>query len=216
MKHEDNKAFQNERARMVHDQIRARGINDERVLAAMELVPRHIFVSSADEAGAYDDNPLPIGFSQTISQPYIVALMTEALRIESSYRVLEIGTGSGYQTAVLSRLAAQVYTVESVEALSMEATQRLAHLGYDNVDIRHGDGYEGWPEEAPFDGIVVTAAPPSVPSVLVDQLRVGGRLIIPVGVNRQKLLQIEKADDGMKQEKLCDVRFVPMLRRRSG
>jgi len=207
--------FVSVRQRMVREQIRDRGIQSDAVLEAMEGVPRHLFVASADRESAYRDGPLPIGFGQTISQPYIVALMTEALGVQPEDRILEIGTGSGYQTAILSRLARDVYTIESVEALSKEAGQKLNRLGCDNVHQRIGDGYAGWPEEAPFDGIVVTAAPEEIPPVLVDQLRTGGRLVIPVGVGYQELVLLLKEGEGVQRQKLADVRFVPMVKKRT-
>jgi protein-L-isoaspartate(D-aspartate) O-methyltransferase len=206
--------FETARLRMVEEQIRRRGVRDERVLDAMRTVPRHHFVVPIDEASAYDDNPLPIGFGQTISQPYIVALMTEALAIDPQDRVLEIGTGSGYQSAILSMLAREVYSVETVDILGNTAERQLAAAGCDNVHVRIGDGYEGWPEEAPFNGILVTAAPEEIPEVLVDQLLVGGRLVIPVGRHFQELILLHKEERGVRREKLADVRFVPMVRRR--
>jgi protein-L-isoaspartate(D-aspartate) O-methyltransferase len=204
--------FQADRLRMVHEQIRGRGIDDGRVLAAMEEVPRHVFVAPGDQASAYNDNPLPIGFGQTISQPYIVALMTEALKIKPSDRVLEIGTGSGYQTSILARLARDVFTIECVESLAKDALQRLREFNCDNAHVRIGDGYDGWPEEAPFDGIIVTAAPESVPETLVDQLTVDGRMVIPVGAYYQELVLLTREGDGVRREKITDVRFVPMVR----
>jgi protein-L-isoaspartate(D-aspartate) O-methyltransferase len=207
--------FKHARLQMVHDQIRTRGITDPLVLEAMEEVPRHRFVVPLDEAAAYDDNPLPIGFGQTISQPYIVALMTAALQLKEGDRVLEIGTGSGYQTAILSRLAREVYSIEFVKSLAEDAERRLQEFGCDNVHIRVSDGYEGWPEEAPFDGIIVTAAPEEVPDTLIAQLSPKGRLVIPVGVHYQELFAIEKVGDALRREKLADVRFVPMVRRKA-
>jgi protein-L-isoaspartate(D-aspartate) O-methyltransferase len=198
---------------MVHEQIRTRGISDPRVLAAMESVPRHLFVVALDVATAYNDTPRSIGFGQTISQPYIVALMTAALRVEPSDRVLEIGTGSGYQTAILSHLAREVYSVEFVKSLAEDAERRLHDVGCANVHIRVGDGYAGWPEEAPFDGIIVTAAPEEVPQSLIDQLAPEARLVIPVGVHYQELFAIDKVGGKLRREKLADVRFVPMVRR---
>lgn len=208
-------AFTAARLRMVREQIRDRGITDPRVLEAMEELPRHLFVVPLDQASAYHDSPLPIGFGQTISQPYIVALMTAALQATTDDRVLEIGTGSGYQTAILSRLAGDVFSIEFVTSLADDARLRLQELGCTNVRIRVGDGYEGWPEEAPFDGIIVTAAPEEVPQELVDQLAPGGRLVIPVGVHYQELLVLTKIGEELKREKLADVRFVPMVRRGS-
>ncbi len=200
------------RERMVDRQIERRGIEDARVLQALRDVKRHLFVPPDDVASAYDDHPLSIGHGQTISQPYIVALMTEAIDAKSGDRVLEIGTGSGYQAAVLSRLVAHVYTIEIVEALGRDATKRLRDLGYDNVTVRIGDGYRGWPEHAPFDAIVVTAAPPEIPTALVDQLADGGRMVVPVGTAFQELLLIEKKDGVVSQRVIAPVRFVPMVK----
>ena len=204
---------------MVADQIAARGVKDPRVLAAMRDVPRHQFVPSDARADAYIDAPLPIGFGQTISQPYIVALMTELVRPSATDAVLEIGTGSGYQAAVLSRLAATVRSIELVEPLARAAQAALRELGYANVQVRIGDGYQGWPEAAPFDVIVVTAAPDAVPSALVAQLRPGGRLVIPVGPvgGVQDLLLIERDAAGRTTTRsIIPVRFVPLVRKREG
>jgi protein-L-isoaspartate(D-aspartate) O-methyltransferase len=198
------------RERMVESQIRSRGVADERVLAAMESVPRHRFVPPALSDAAYRDHPLPIGLGQTISQPYIVALMTEALRPQPDDRILEIGTGSGYQAAVLSLLVAEVYSIEIVEELAATSSVLLQELGYRNVRVRHGDGYRGWPEQAPFDGIIVTAAPGHVPQPLVEQLRPGGRMVIPVGEDYQELKLIQKTESGTRESVLIPVRFVPM------
>jgi protein-L-isoaspartate(D-aspartate) O-methyltransferase len=203
------------RIAMVAGQIAARGVRDSRVLAAMREVPRHVFVPPDRQASAYDDRPLPIGYGQTISQPYIVALMTELVRAEAADRALEIGTGSGYQAAVLSRLVAHVYSIEIVEPLARDAEQRLKRLGYSNVSVRAGDGYAGWPEMAPFDRIVVTAAPDHVPQPLVDQLRPGGRLVIPVGsiFEGQELRLLEKDSAGqVRTERITPVAFVPLRR----
>ncbi|MFH0945052.1 MAG: protein-L-isoaspartate(D-aspartate) O-methyltransferase [Planctomycetota bacterium] len=199
-----------ERGQMIERQIRARGVRDERVLAAMEKVPRERFVLAVDLDHAYEDRPLPIGRGQTISQPYIVAVMTEKARISPSHRVLEIGTGSGYQTAVLGELAAEVFSIEIIESLSRRAGSILAELGYENVHCRIGDGSSGWPEEAPFDAILVTAAPAGIPAALVAQLAEGGRLVIPVGRKDQELVVITKTDGAVQQEPLFPVRFVPM------
>jgi protein-L-isoaspartate(D-aspartate) O-methyltransferase len=199
---------------MVQEQIAARDIRDSRVLQAMTRVPRDRFVPALYRDAAYDDRPLSIGYGQTISQPYIVAWMTEALRLTRTSRVLEIGTGSGYQAAVLAELAQSVYTIEIVGELAERARQTLTELGYRNVQVRHGDGYRGWPEEAPFDGIMVTAAPDHVPKPLVDQLKVGGRMVIPVG--RQEELQqmtvITKTSTGIVSRETLPVRFVPLVR----
>ncbi|MDX1502424.1 MAG: protein-L-isoaspartate(D-aspartate) O-methyltransferase [Thermoanaerobaculia bacterium] len=199
------------RREMVELQIRARGVSDAGVLAAMEEVPRHLFVPEAYRDRAYADSPQPIGDSQTISQPFIVALMTELLELDGSERVLEIGTGSGYQAAVLAELARDVYTIEIREELGERAKRLLGELGYSNVHFRIGDGHQGWPEEAPFDAIIVTAAPAEVPQALLDQLEVGGRLVIPVGDFWQNLEVITKRDDGYERHKVTPVRFVPMV-----
>jgi protein-L-isoaspartate(D-aspartate) O-methyltransferase len=198
------------RARMVREQIAGRDVRDPRVLAALSRVPRHELVPEDVRMHAYEDRPLPIGYGQTISQPYIVAYMTEQLRLSGDERVLEVGTGSGYQAAVLSELAREVYSIEIVPELGERARADLARLGYRNVHVRVGDGYRGWPEHAPFDAIIVTAAPGHVPQPLVDQLAVGGRLVLPVGDFFQELLLIERDKDGIRQERLLDVRFVPM------
>ena len=199
------------RARMVDTQILARGVRDPRVLDAMRKVPRHKFVDPAERDRAYEDHPLPIAGSQTISQPYIVALMTELLALPDKARVLEIGTGSGYQSAVLGELAAEVYSIEIVPALARSASEKLRELGYTNVTVREGDGYRGWPEHAPFDGIIVTAAPERIPQPLVEQLAVGGRMVIPVGGFFQELKVFTKQADGRLSEKdVLPVRFVPM------
>jgi protein-L-isoaspartate(D-aspartate) O-methyltransferase len=201
---------------MVADQIAARGVKDPRVLAAMRDVPRHEFVPSDARADAYIDAPLPIGFGQTISQPYIVALMTELARPAATDSVLEVGTGSGYQAAVLSRLAATVRSIELVEPLARAAAATLRRLGHANVEVRIGDGDTGWPEAAPFDVIVVTAAPDAVPSALVAQLRQGGRLVIPVGPvgGVQNLLLLEKDAAGRTTTRsIIPVRFVPLVKR---
>jgi protein-L-isoaspartate(D-aspartate) O-methyltransferase len=198
--------------RMVREQIEARGVRDPRVLAALREVPRHRFVPEAWRESAYDDGPLPIGQGQTISQPYIVAVMTEQLRPEPGDRVLEIGTGSGYQAAVLARLVARVYSIEIVPELAERARATLAALGVENVEVVTGDGYRGLPEHAPFDGIVVTAAPPQVPQPLVDQLALGGRLVVPVGSWDQELRVLERTASGIRSETLFPVRFVPFVR----
>ena len=201
-----------ERRRMVDRQIRARGISDPSVLAAMSRVPRHRFVPSTYQDEAYDDHPLPIGLDQTISQPYIVAYMTEAADIAPHEKVLEIGTGSGYQAAILAEIAREVYSVELLAELAERARQVLHALGYANVQVRTGDGYAGWKEHAPFDAIVVTAAPPQVPPALVEQLAVGGRLVIPVGDREQEMLVITKTAKGVTQRRTMAVRFVPLVR----
>jgi len=202
-----------ERKRMVEEQIKKRGISDERILRAMLEVPRHRFVDRGQQVFAYDDAPLPIGYGQTISQPYIVAFMIEALMPAPSHRVLEIGTGSGYAAAVLSRVVAEVYTMETVKPLYETAKKRVEELEYNNIHLRLGDGTKGWPEAAPFDGILVSAGAPLVPKSLVDQLAPGGRLVIPVGGRiNQSLLRITRAADGqLLQEELAMVRFVPLV-----
>ncbi|MGH9146203.1 MAG: protein-L-isoaspartate(D-aspartate) O-methyltransferase [Vicinamibacterales bacterium] len=201
-----------ERQTMVDDQIRGRGITDQRVLAAMRSVPREHFVPETVTTQAYADHPLPIGYGQTISQPYIVAYMSEALQVTRSSKVLEIGTGSGYQAAVLGELAGDVYSIEIVPELADRARQTLDVLGYKNIHVRTGDGYRGWPEQAPFDRIMVTAAPDHVPQPLVDQLATGGRLVIPVGRAEQDLLLITRAPAGVVQQRTIPVRFVPLVR----
>ncbi|MFZ0392139.1 MAG: protein-L-isoaspartate(D-aspartate) O-methyltransferase [Calditrichia bacterium] len=198
------------RKNMVENQIRARGIKDERVLLALENVPRHEFVSAQLHNQAYRDDPLPIGEGQTISQPYIVAYMTEQLHLKPQDKVLEIGTGSGYQAAILAELCDSVFSIEIIPKLSEHASQVLKKLGYNNVYLRVGDGYLGWPEHAPFDAIIVTAAPEKIPQPLIDQLAKGGRMIIPVGDKWQELILLTKTADGIKQKKKIPVRFVPM------
>ena len=200
-----------ERARMVAQQLRARDIKDPRVLDAMSRVPRHMFVPEASRSMAYGDYPLPIGFNQTISQPYIVAFMTQALKLEPDHRVLEIGTGSGYQAAVLAELAREVYTIEIIEPLAESARQTLKSLGYENVHVKAGNGYEGWPEHAPYDRVMVTAAPEQVPQPLVDQLREGGLMAIPVGRYDQELRILRKTASGLETLDTLPVRFVPMV-----
>jgi protein-L-isoaspartate(D-aspartate) O-methyltransferase len=203
--------FVAERRRMVEEQIRRRGIHDSKVLEAVEKVPRHRFIPEGQRGEAYADHPLPIGYGQTISQPYIVALMTSLLGIRPGARVLEIGTGSGYQAAVVSRIAGEVYTMEIVSPLGERARRTLSELGYDNVHVRIGDGYKGWPDRAPFDAILVTAAPPIVPEPLLVQLKVGGRLVLPVGDYFQNLTVFTKRRDGsFEKETVLPVRFVPM------
>jgi protein-L-isoaspartate(D-aspartate) O-methyltransferase len=202
-----------QRQRMVEQQLKPRGIKDERVLAAMAKVPREEFIPVDARADAYEDGPLPIGYDQTISQPYIVAFMTEQLRPKQSDRVLEIGSGSGYQAAILSELVAEVYTIEIVEPLAKSAEATLQRLGYNKVHIKVGDGYKGWPEEAPFDAIIVTCAPERVPQPLVDQLKNDGRMVIPVGERfAQQLYLFEKKNGQLKESVTLAVRFVPMKR----
>ena len=205
--------FALQRQRMVEQQLKPRGINDVRVLAAMAKVPREEFIPVDARAGAYEDGPLPIGYDQTISQPYVVAFMTEQLRPKQGDRVLEIGSGSGYQAAILAELMAEVYTMEIVGPLAKTAEATLQRLGYQNVHIKVGDGYKGWPEEAPFDAIIVTCAPENVPQPIVDQLKDGGRMVIPVGERfAQQLYLLEKKNGQLKESATLPVRFVPMLR----
>jgi protein-L-isoaspartate(D-aspartate) O-methyltransferase len=206
--------WESARGRMVADQLRARDIRDTRVLDVMSRVPRHLFVPESERGEAYGDHPLPIGHGQTISQPYIVAFMTQALEVRSEHRVLEIGTGSGYQAAVLGELAGEVYTIEIVEPLADSARETLSTLGYKNVHVRAGNGYLGWPERAPFDRIMVTAAPEEVPEALVQQLRVGGLMAIPVGAWLQELRILRKTESGLETLATMPVRFVPMTGKR--
>lgn len=198
------------RVRMVDTQIRLRGVSDERVLRAMLKVPRHLFMPPERQASAYDDRPVPIGLGQTISQPFIVAYMTEALRIAPADRVLEIGTGSGYQAAILGELAREVYTMEIIPELADRARTTLASQGYTNVRVRAGNGYLGWPEAAPFDKVIVTAAPDEVPQALVDQLGPNGIMIVPVGVMDQVMTIIRRTPQGIVQRETIPVLFVPM------
>lgn len=201
-----------ERHRMVDQYIIPRGIKDPAVIAAMRHVPRHRFVPAMYSVFAYIDGPLPIGHSQTISQPSLVASMTEELKLKKTDKVLEIGTGSGYQAAILAELADKVLTVEILEPLARQAEQTLAELGYKNIRVRAGDGYQGWPEEAPFDAIIVTAAPDHVPQPLLNQLAVGGRLILPVGRFYQTLELYRRTAEGYERKALTLVRFVPLVR----
>jgi protein-L-isoaspartate(D-aspartate) O-methyltransferase len=202
------------RTQMIERDIRQRGVTDPRVLDAMRAVPRERFVPPELASRAYEDNPLPIGEGQTISQPYIVAYMTELLEVAPEHRVLEIGTGSGYQAAVLAHLARAVYTIEIVPSLAQQAATVLSELNYGNVHVRQGDGYRGWPEEAPFDRIMVTAAPAEVPQPLIDQLAVGGRLVVPVGGQdeTQWMTVVEKTGEGLVERRTIAVRFVPFTR----
>jgi protein-L-isoaspartate(D-aspartate) O-methyltransferase len=206
----DDAALARARERMVADQIAARGVSDPTTLAAMRRVPRHLFVPAASQAEAYEDHPLPIGHGQTISQPYIVAFMTEALHLRGGERVFEVGTGSGYQAAVLATIAARVYSIEIVAPLAAEAKERLERLGYRNVEVRAGDGYQGWPEAAPFDAIVVTASAPRIPAPLKEQLKDGGRLVIPVGDESQELVVVTRRGQTFEEHRVLPVRFVPM------
>ncbi|MHC4812748.1 MAG: protein-L-isoaspartate(D-aspartate) O-methyltransferase [Planctomycetota bacterium] len=195
---------------MVSVQIQRRGIHNAAVLAAMRKVPRHRFVPASLRQHAHRDGPLPIGHEQTISQPYIVAFMTDALKLTGDEKVLEIGTGSGYQAAVLGEVAREVFTIEIVDPLARQASKLLAEMGYKNIHVRSGDGYQGWPEKAPFDAIMVTAAPDHVPQPLIDQLKVGGRMVLPVGSVFQELVLIEKTKKGVTRRPVLPVRFVPM------
>jgi protein-L-isoaspartate(D-aspartate) O-methyltransferase len=198
---------------MVERQLRGRGISDQRVLSVMGAVPREKFVPKEFRNGAYDDRPLPIGYGQTISQPFIVAFMTEQLQPKKNQRVFEVGTGSGYQAAVLSGLVAEVYTIEIIRPLAQRAAAVLNELGYNNVHVKAGDGYKGWPEHAPFDAIIVTAAPDHVPPPLIEQLKEGGRMMIPVGKsNAQKLYLLEKQNGKVLQSAVIPVKFVPLTR----
>jgi protein-L-isoaspartate(D-aspartate) O-methyltransferase len=205
-------SFANARHIMVEAQIRNRGVNDQAVLAAMNVVPRHLFVPSEWLREAYADHPLPIGYGQTISQPYIVAWMTELLGLKPGARVLEIGTGSGYQAAILGQMGIEVYTIEIVEPLATQAAARLAEMGYGNITVRNADGYYGWQEHAPFDGIIVTCAPDHIPPPLVAQLADGGRMVLPVGPpgGYQSLWLVEKHGDQVQTSNLGGVIFVPL------
>jgi protein-L-isoaspartate(D-aspartate) O-methyltransferase len=204
--------YEPSRQRMVEEQIIARGVSDSLVIDAMLTVKRHLFVPEKLKNFAYEDHPLPIGCYQTISQPYIVALMTELLEVEKTHKVLEVGTGSGYQAAVLSLLCDSVFSIEIIPELAHSAKKRLDSLGYDNVTVKAGDGYKGWEEHAPFDGIIVTCAPDEVPPLLLEQLNTGGRMVIPVGSYYQELLLITKDSTGISKKSIVPVRFVPMIR----
>ena len=202
--------WEGQRVRMVAEQLRARDVRNDRVLDAMRRVPRHEFVPEPHRAEAYGDYPLPIGHDQTISQPYIVGFMTQALDVQPGDRVLEIGTGSGYQAAVLGEIAREVYTIEIIPELAERARQTLASLGYRNIQVRTGNGYLGWPEQAPFDRIMVTAAPDEVPPALLQQLKVGGVMAIPVGTGLQELRILRRTETGTETLDTLPVRFVPM------
>jgi protein-L-isoaspartate(D-aspartate) O-methyltransferase len=204
-------SFDEERKGMVELQIRRRGIKDKKALEAMLKVPRHLFVPEQMKELAYGDEPLPIGEGQTISQPYIVAYMTEALKLTGKERVLEIGTGSGYQTAILAEIIKEVYTVELIPELSRRAQKVLAELGYKNIKFLIGDGTRGWPEFAPYDAILVSAAPATVPRALAEQLKVKGRMIVPVGTDFQELVLITRKKDSWDEQRLIGVRFVPLV-----
>lgn len=205
-----NLDFKTMRSQMVKRQIIARGVKDSLVINAMNAVPRHLFVPEGDEQSAYKDEARSIGKGQTISQPYIVAFMTEELHVKPGDRVLEIGTGSGYQAAVLSQIVDSVYSIEIIKELAENATNLLKKLHYDNVVIKQGDGYLGWPEKAPFDAIIVTAAPPTIPPPLLKQLKIGGRMILPVGKYVQELVVVSKNESGHTMDSVLPVRFVPM------
>ncbi len=204
------KKYESLRQQMVETQIIRRNITDQNVLKAMRTIPRHLFVSKRYRAEAYNDHPLPIAAGQTISQPYIVAIMTELIQIDSSSKILEIGTGSGYQAAVLGAISDSVYSIEIIPELAERAKQLLDSLGFKSVQIRAGDGYQGWPEVAPFDAIIVTAAAPEIPQPLLDQLKIGGRMVIPVGDSSQDLILITKNETGIVKKSIIPVRFVPM------
>lgn len=204
-----------QRQQMVQYQIRDRDIKDERVLAAMSKVPRHQFVDSSYRDLAYGDRPLPIGYNQTISQPYIVAYMTEAANISPEATVLEIGTGCGYQAAILAEIAKQVYSIELIPELAQKARQTLSQLGYDNIEVKTGDGYQGWIEHAPYDAIIVTAAPEYVPQNPLDQLALNAKMVIPVGTWHQEILVLTKTEDTIIEERTIPVCFVPMKRKLS-
>jgi protein-L-isoaspartate(D-aspartate) O-methyltransferase len=204
--------YEPSRKQMVEEQIIARGISDSLVINAMLTVKRHFFVPANLMQLAYNDRPLPIGYGQTISQPYIVAIMTELLEVKKTHRVLEVGTGSGYQAAILSLLADSVFTIEIVEPLARSAKAKLKVLGYKNVIVKCGNGYKGWKEHAPFDGIIVTCAPDEIPPLLLDQLVTGGRMVIPVGSYYQELFLITKDSAGISEKSIIPVRFVPMIK----
>jgi len=210
-------AMGDERKAMIETQLKARGIDSEMVIGAMAKIPRETFVPAELRPRAYEDSPLPIGHEQTISQPFIVALMTQLLAPAPDQKVLEIGTGSGYQAAILSELVAEVFTIEILEPLATRASETLADLKIDNVHVRTGDGYAGWPEEAPFDSIIVTCAPDHVPQPLIDQLKEGGRMVIPVGerFQIQKLVLLTKTEGVIHQDEVIDVKFVPLTRQRT-
>ena len=203
--------WKRQREQMVRFQIRNRGVGEERILSAFLRVPRHVFVSDALRSESYCDHPLPIGRNQTVSQPYIVALMTQQLDVRASHRILEIGTGCGYQTAILGELANEVYSIEIIPELMNIARGNLQYLRYDNIHLRAGDGLAGWEEQAPFDGIIVTAAPATVPMPLLKQLKPGGEMVVPVGTLSQSLLRISKRENGkIVKKSIARVRFVPM------
>ncbi len=198
------------RREMVENQLVPRGISDSRVIEAMLKIPRHKFLPVHLEDYAYSDSPLPIGMGQTISQPYIVAYMTELLNLKKGDKVLEIGTGSGYQAAILAEIGCDVYTIEIVEILTLRAKKVLQSLGYKNIRFKVDDGYIGWEENAPYDAILVTAAPPEIPEPLTEQLKEGSKMVIPVGDNLQELILLKKTKEGLKEKRVTPVRFVPM------
>jgi len=208
----EEKEFRAMRESMVATQIEGRGVADPRVLEAMRKVPRHKFVLPDSVDAAYDDYPLPIGHGQTISQPYIVAYMCELAQLQGTHKVLEVGTGSGYHASVMAQIAAEIYTVEIIPELAAQAASTIAKLGYDNIHVRHADGYQGWKEEAPFDAIIVTAAADQIPPPLIEQLRDGGRMIIPVGLPAfiQQIVVVEKRDGRISSREVLPVRFVPL------
>lgn len=206
-----NKNFDQERERMVQTQIEARGIKDKKVLDAMRKVPRHLFVPENMRAYAYQDEPLPVGEGQTISQPYIVAYMTEALSLQGDERALEVGTGSGYQAAILAEIVKEVFTIELIESLSLRAQEVLKRSGYNNIYFKIGDGTLGWKEYAPYDVIMVTAAPDTVPQALKEQLKISGRMVIPVGSTFQELILVTREKKKFKEKRLLPVRFVPLI-----
>jgi len=204
--------FKKERLAMVEGQLRKRGISDQRVLEAMARIPRHAFVSAEYQAAAYEDRPLPIGEGQTISQPYMVAVMTQSLDLKGEERVLEVGTGSGYQTAILAELAKTIFTIERLQALIQRAQKILQELGYENIFFLTGDGTKGWPEKAPFDGIMVTAGAPEIPQTLTSQLADGGRLVIPVGPRyTQTLYKVTRKGSRFTEEEITGCVFVPLV-----
>ena len=210
----DDSFYLHQRQKMVKEQVQERGINDRRVLQAMRKVPRHLFVPWPERAGAYEDHPLQIGYGQTISQPFIVGYMTGILQLQPQDKMLEIGTGCGYQTAILAEIVRAVYTIEIVEELARLTSGILFDLGYRHVQVKHGDGFQGRPEAAPFDAIIVTAAPDDIPEKLLDQLALGGRMIIPIGSEEQELYLIKKTAEGIEQKPVLSVRFVPMVKGR--
>lgn len=206
-------SYMAQRLSMIEKQLKSRGIKDSLVLNAVKKVKRHLFVPEKYRSEAYNDGPLPIGYGQTISQPYIVAYMTQMLNLDGSEKVLEIGTGSGYQAAILAEIGCKVYTIEIVKELKIQAEKILSELGYNNIHCKYGDGYKGWPEQAPFDAIIVTAAPPEIPEKLVNQLAEGGRMILPKGSVFQELILLKREEGKIHQQKLLPVRFVPMIRK---